>query len=63
MPYDKNGVQLRDGDIVTIHCKVRSIQTNVDEYNNITLETIEEHYPSNSYTTVILNSKQVEKIG
>ena len=61
MPYDKNGVELREGNIVTIHCKVRAV-LNGDENNNVMLETVEEYYPTNSYTTIILNSKQTQKI-
>lgn len=61
MAFDKNGSELREGQIVTIHCKVKSVQPG-DENNNIVLETVEEHYPSNSYSIIILNSKQVQRV-
>lgn len=61
MPFDKNGVELREGDIVTIHCTIKAVMA-TDENNNVLLETVEEFYPSNSYTNVILNSKQVQKV-
>ena len=61
MPFDKNGSELREGQIVTIHCRVRITHPG-DEHNNVVLETIEEHYPSNSYSTIVLNSKQVQRV-
>jgi len=61
MPFDKNGVELRENDTVTIHCKVRTV-IQAEEGNNVILETLEEHFPTNSYSVVILNSKQVQKV-
>jgi len=62
MSLDKNGFGIKEGDIVTIHCKVITSYPGHEDYNNVVLETVEEHFPSNEYTKIILNSKQVQKV-
>jgi hypothetical protein len=61
MPHDKNGVVLAVGDEITIRAKVTSIQTG-EEYCNLSASTLEPMFPSDSPTTMTLNTKQVEKV-
>jgi protoheme ferro-lyase len=62
MSLDKNGSMIKKDDIVTIHCKVITTYPGNEDYNNVLLETVEEHFPSNEYTKIILNTKQVQKV-
>lgn len=61
MPHDRNNQELKAGDRVNIACVVKEVHTGTD-YCNITLETVEPMYPGNHKTTLVLNTKQVEKV-
>ncbi len=61
MPHDKHGNKLQAGDLVLIVARVVTVyQTADDGYCNTTVETVEPMFPTNSPTTITLNTKQVE---
>ena len=59
MPHDMNGELLKVGDEVLIPARVASLQVG-DEYCNASFETLISMYPSDSPTTITMNTKQVE---
>ncbi len=59
MPHDIAGTRLKEGDIVTVKCRVRSTSENPD-YCNIILDTIEPMFPGKQSFSLTLNSRQVE---
>ena len=59
MPHDKLFMRLQEGDIVIVECKVVKILEG-DEFCNVTLDTVEPMHPSQSRTTISLNSRQVQ---
>lgn len=59
MPHDKNGDELQEGDVVSLLCRVKSVQPNTD-YCNCTLETVEEMAGSGK-TTIVINTRQAVK--
>jgi len=61
MPHDRDGKLLQVGDSVYIAAKVKQI-TMGEEYCNVTLETKEKMFPSDSPTAITLNAKQVVKL-
>ena len=61
MPHDKNGNVLKEGDRVDVPCIVKSI-TPGDEYCNVNLETLVPMPPYTVPSTIVLNTKQVEKV-
>ncbi len=61
MPHDKNGVELKTGDVVTMEFVVKDVYPNV-EYCSITLESVEPLYPGDVKTTLMsVNTKQIVK--
>lgn len=56
--HDKNGTPLKQGDIVSVLCKVVNT-TEGTEYCNMTVETVEPMYPGEYKTSVTLNTRQV----
>lgn len=60
MPHDKHGKQLHDGDEVIIRAVVKEVMTG-DEYCNVNLETAEAMFPGDHKSTIVLNTRQVEK--
>lgn len=62
MPHDINGNLLQVGDIVNVPAKVISVQPS-DDYCNVTLETTRPMPPYTAGTSIVLNTKQVEKVG
>lgn len=60
MPHDRDGKLLEVGDFVYIPCVVLNIQSGTD-YCNVSLESIEPMFPSDSKSSFALNAKQVEK--
>jgi len=61
MPHDMNGTLLNVGDIVFLRCKIKAIH-NTEEYCNADLETSLPMYPSDNRVTVVVNTKQTEKV-
>lgn len=61
MPHDKNGKELKAGDLVTVTCRVVQTFSYLD-YCNVNLETCEPMSPDAHYCGVSLNSRQVEKL-
>lgn len=64
MPHDKNGEELKVGDVVHLKCTITHLSENA-EYCNCTIQSVEPVHPSNHQTGTIvsLNTKQVEKCG
>lgn len=61
MPQDKNGTELKTGDVVTMEFVVKYVYLGV-EYSNITLESVESLYPGETKTMLTsVNTKQVTK--
>ena len=60
MPHDRDGQELRVGDIVRVTCHVKKIEQSED-YCNLTLETSQPMHPGNQRSPVVLNAKQVVK--
>ena len=61
MSHDKNGNLVQIGDLVTITCKVDSIQMQED-YCNVGLKTISPMPPYTEPSSITLNMKQVELV-
>lgn len=56
--HDKNGTELRPGDIVTLEMKVVETSSGT-EYCNVRLETVEPFYPdANRHDSAWFNTKQ-----
>lgn len=60
LPHDKNGTVVSVGDIVTVEFVVKDVSPN-DEYCNCTLETAIPMFPANYATSLVVNTKQVNK--
>lgn len=60
MPHDKNGEEIKAGDLVTLKCRVTLVNTNSD-YCNAQLETVERMSPGHHTTSISVNTSQVEK--
>lgn len=58
MPHDRDGTLLKVGNTVMVPARVKEIH-DTEEYCNVTLETLQPMYPGNSYSTIVLNAKQV----
>lgn len=58
MPHDIDNKELKVGDIVNIPCKVKAIHQ-TEEYCNLELETSLGMFPSETKSSITLNSKQV----
>ena len=56
--HDAKGRLLADGDVVMIPCRILSVQA-VQEFCNVTLETLATMPGNNSTSTFTLNTKQV----
>jgi hypothetical protein len=61
MPHDKNGVEVKPGDIVTVRFKVKEVQQ-TEDYCNVTMETESEMLPNGGRTGIVLNAAQTEKV-
>ena len=61
MPHDKNGQVLQEGDRVLIEAVVTGIYPS-DDFCNLNLSTVEPMFPSENPTTLVLNTRQVEKV-
>jgi len=59
MPHDKNGVKLKAGDKVIVHCVIKEVTSEGGDYCNLQLATVEPLFPANYPTTISLNAKQV----
>lgn len=62
MPHDKFNRILNIGDEVVIKAKV-SVVCSGDEYCNVTVITQEPMPPYKDGTAIVLNTRQVEKVG
>lgn len=62
MPHDKSNNDLKVGDSVIIRGKVTAITQDGNHFCNLTVETDEKMYPSESKSALSLNAKQVEKV-
>jgi hypothetical protein len=61
MPHDLNDKLLMEGDEVVIRAKVKSVTPDA-QYCNVTVETAHPMPPYTTPTTIVLNTKQVEKV-
>ena len=61
MPHDSKGNELKPGDEVLIRARVQSIEAS-SEYCNATVHTLIPMPPYTSPFTIVLNTKQVEKV-
>lgn len=60
MPHDKNGRELKEGDIVNMQFKVREV-SQLENYCNCSLESVLPLYPGNGSTVLSgVNTRQVE---
>lgn len=62
MPHDKNGVELKAGDRVTVECVVEEVNATPD-HCNVKLKTVEPFHPNKEGKTNWFNTKQVVKVG
>lgn len=60
MPHDNKGQELSVGDLVMVPCRVKVIQL-TEDYCNVTLEVRVNMWPSDTPTSLTLNSRQVLK--
>lgn len=61
MPHDKNGKELKSGDIVTMKFKVVEVYKG-EEACNLNLESVEKMYPYEYGSQAMVNTKQVELV-
>lgn len=61
MPHCNKGRELKVGDRVMVECVVESVQADVN-YCNVTVRTVRPMPPYESGTTIVLNTRQTEKI-
>lgn len=61
MPHCNKGRELKVGDRVMVECVVESVQASVD-YCNVTVRTVRPMPPYTDGTTIVLNTRQTEKI-
>lgn len=63
MPHDKNGNELKAGDLVLIQCVVKEV-TPQEDFCNITLETVHGRKPDGFKETIsAINAAVVELVG
>lgn len=60
--HDRHGAALAHGDLVLIPAKIVGTSTQ-DEFCNIVCETIVPMHPTDQYTMLSLNARQVERAG
>lgn len=60
MPHDRDGNELRVGDVVYIPARITTIEL-TESYCNVTVETSQRMPPHDSVTTIVLNSVQTVK--
>jgi hypothetical protein len=60
MPHDKNGKALQVGDAVIVRAVVAQVCESPD-YCNVTLKTVEPMHPGDLRSSLVLNTRQVEK--
>lgn len=58
MPHTKDGVEVKKGDTLFVPVVVMSVQSGT-EYCNVTVETAEPMFPSNTPTCLTFNTKQL----
>ena len=56
MPHDCNGTELKVGDVVTMRCKVLSVQPSDGAYS---VEIVALDGPADEYTTITCNTKSL----
>lgn len=61
MPHDAKGQPIEVGDIVTVRCRVTTVQIGED-YCNLSLVTCAPMHPSPEPSALSLNAKQVEVV-
>ncbi len=61
MPHDKNGTELKPGDLVLIACKVLTVSPEAN-YCNLSVETVEGRKPDDRKEMITLNAAVVEKV-
>jgi hypothetical protein len=61
MPHDNKNNKLQVGDTVLVPCVVTEIYE-ADEYCNVNLKTVRPMYPSDNPTSIVLNTRQVDKL-
>ncbi len=60
MPHDREGNELKVGDLVYVPAKIKTIEL-TEHYCNVTIETSERMPPRDAVTTLVLNSRQTVK--
>lgn len=59
MPHDRQGNTLKEGDIVMLPVKVKSLAVGED-YCNVTVETLHPMFPGDRHDAFTLNTRQLE---
>jgi hypothetical protein len=60
MPHDRDGQELKVGDLVNVPCRVKAIHL-TEDYCNVDLEVRHPMPPAQTINTLALNAKQVVK--
>jgi hypothetical protein len=60
MPHDSRGEELKVGDRILVPCRIKAIHL-TEDYCNVDLETVEAMFPTQTPTTLTLNSRQTVK--
>jgi len=60
MPHDRDGKELKVGDVVYIPARIKTIEL-TEHYCNVTVETSQRMPPHDSVITIVLNSVQTVK--
>lgn len=62
MPHDRNGVEIKTGDHVTMEFVVKDVYPH-DWLCNVSLESVERFYPNDDKTSLsAVNTRQVVKV-
>ncbi len=61
MPHDVNGKMLKEGDVVMIPAKVKTVNPG-DDFCNLTVESIHGRKPDGTKETMTLNAAVVELV-
>lgn len=59
MPHDRNGAEIKEGDIVLVECEVKTICAG-EEYCNLTVASVVGRKPDGRAETMSINAAVVE---
>lgn len=61
MPHDRDGKELKVGDIVHIPCRIKEIHL-TEEYCNLNVRSLQKMFPSDNFSDFVINSRQCVKV-